>query len=510
MASLGSKIKSAAKSVAKNVYSGVNNAAAQIKALGKTQTASAANMTSVKTGKPAVSSTNTANSTAAKSGVPYKPSTSTGTGGMSYAPNMTSAVTRQPTYGATAPSSNSNMTAVSTGLPSRGTTRSSGGGSSQLAGSYGALESMFGGDRGNSDSYASNDAPGVTSGYDNGSLDTYRGMRGISRAETMPGQGMSLEAQAQQPGQIASAAQRQQNIGTIENGAAERQRQVTALQGQLAALQQQKAAQDAMAPGFVDPLDKQLTDAEDNYLQQEEALQREIERMSQPSAEELAAQAQEDELTAKEAAIKAGVQRSTAEISSQPIPYGFVTGQSAAVERRANADLGTIAAQKIPITQRLANEQARRAAALDVVKTTSARAASRTDRATDRRYDYQSETRKNKREDEKTTYDRAQAEKKYNEDVRQFGVTEARLRQNANSSSNSPLSRENLAAGEAKLKASMGPDGYVDPTVYQQAAESWPGTRAEFLSKYPPKAYVNPANTWLPSYLRPTSSEGGA
>lgn len=63
-----------------------------------------------------------------------------------------------------------------------------------------------------------------------------------------------------------------------------------------------------------------------------------------------------------------------------------------------------------------------------------------------------------------------------------------------------------------KSKTLFGGDGiYVNPEVYQQAYEAWVspevgGLAKDFLLKFPPKKYVNPANTTLPSYLRSTTT----
>lgn len=59
------------------------------------------------------------------------------------------------------------------------------------------------------------------------------------------------------------------------------------------------------------------------------------------------------------------------------------------------------------------------------------------------------------------------------------------------------------------LEASRGADGFVDPTTYQKLYQAWVnngGLVKDFISKYPPKNYVNPANTWLPPYLMPTAT----
>lgn len=70
------------------------------------------------------------------------------------------------------------------------------------------------------------------------------------------------------------------------------------------------------------------------------------------------------------------------------------------------------------------------------------------------------------------------------------------------------ISKAQIALGEQKLNASRGTDHFVDPYVYQQAYEDWTspakgGTTKAFILAYPPKDYVNPAATNLPTYLMP-------
>ena len=63
------------------------------------------------------------------------------------------------------------------------------------------------------------------------------------------------------------------------------------------------------------------------------------------------------------------------------------------------------------------------------------------------------------------------------------------------------------------LEKSRGADGYVDPTIYQKLYTAWVnagGLLKDFLTKFPPKNYVNPANTWLPSYLMPAGSSSSS
>jgi hypothetical protein len=65
------------------------------------------------------------------------------------------------------------------------------------------------------------------------------------------------------------------------------------------------------------------------------------------------------------------------------------------------------------------------------------------------------------------------------------------------------------AADSTALENSRGSDGYVDPSLYLKLYNAWTsagGTAVGFTSTYPPKDYVNPANTWLPSFLVPKSS----
>jgi len=67
---------------------------------------------------------------------------------------------------------------------------------------------------------------------------------------------------------------------------------------------------------------------------------------------------------------------------------------------------------------------------------------------------------------------------------------------------------QDKAEDSQALERSRGTDGYVDPTIYQKLAKAWTdngGQIEDFLNEYPPKLYVNPANTWLPAHLRPAS-----
>lgn len=60
------------------------------------------------------------------------------------------------------------------------------------------------------------------------------------------------------------------------------------------------------------------------------------------------------------------------------------------------------------------------------------------------------------------------------------------------------------------LTATKGSDGYVDPNAYQQAFDTWTalppegagGLAKDFLKNFPAKTLINPANDWLPQYLK--------
>lgn len=64
-----------------------------------------------------------------------------------------------------------------------------------------------------------------------------------------------------------------------------------------------------------------------------------------------------------------------------------------------------------------------------------------------------------------------------------------------------------IVSGEQKLNSAKGADGYTDPYLYKQAAEDWVndrlGTIAQFLTKFPPKNYVNPEASKIPNLLPP-------
>lgn len=67
---------------------------------------------------------------------------------------------------------------------------------------------------------------------------------------------------------------------------------------------------------------------------------------------------------------------------------------------------------------------------------------------------------------------------------------------------------DDLGNTSSWLAATKGPDKYVDPNAYQQAFDAWVGDKGlpkDFLAKFPPKQWINPANDWLPQYLKSKS-----
>ena len=70
--------------------------------------------------------------------------------------------------------------------------------------------------------------------------------------------------------------------------------------------------------------------------------------------------------------------------------------------------------------------------------------------------------------------------------------------------------RGDYAEDASALESSRGGDGWVDPTIYLNLYNAWisnGGIINDFISKFPPKNYINPANNWLPPVLR--NSSGG-
>ncbi len=64
---------------------------------------------------------------------------------------------------------------------------------------------------------------------------------------------------------------------------------------------------------------------------------------------------------------------------------------------------------------------------------------------------------------------------------------------------------------DQQLQSTRGADGYIDPNVYKGYFDWWLSqgyTAASFLSNFPPKTMVNPANTWIYPYLKAKAPTG--
>lgn len=499
--SLISSVKSAVKNTASKVTSTVSNLAKQASALvsglGGSQQASAAS--ALKSTVPNKSTVPVSSGVAYSNGVPVK---STVSPGSSIANPVKSSVPTSSGHGVAYDSTGRAVAStVSPGSSIAGSNRSSGGGSSNpLSSAYNALQGAIGGN--DSTSYA-----------DYGTPDSYKGTPGTSSSVFSPGQGASLEAQAQGRDDTAAGVQTSQTKErlnqTVNDAAKTRQTQLADLQAQLATKQAElKSSQDAtaVADDVYDP------DKQDNLIKindQVTALEKAMENANKETPEEVQAKTALDKITADEAAVNAGLTEKVTEVNKEAIPQGFLSGWGTTFNKDANSKLTTLAANKIPLTQQLATAQAKRQAAMDVVKTKLADAKESRTRATDI---YQTNyTTKNKKKETAAT----NRYKTIGDGTQLYDtVTGKVIAENSKSyapssgskSSNSGPSQSEINAGEAKLRASKGSDGYVDPTVYQTAYNEWPGTTASFLAKFPPKAYVNPANSWLPAVLRPAST----
>lgn len=88
-------------------------------------------------------------------------------------------------------------------------------------------------------------------------------------------------------------------------------------------------------------------------------------------------------------------------------------------------------------------------------------------------------------------------------------ATLAKKNSSGSTTGSGSITKAEIATGEQKLNESKGPDGFVDPYVYQSAYQDWTskgGTSKAFIAAFPPKDYVNPSATNLPKYLMPTVS----
>ena len=91
-----------------------------------------------------------------------------------------------------------------------------------------------------------------------------------------------------------------------------------------------------------------------------------LETLNSPTASEAEAQAALDRLTAAQANLEQSERLGMEKIREQPIELDFITGQQAALERRATNLQTGLTTQMVPLKERLAREQARRQTSLDI------------------------------------------------------------------------------------------------------------------------------------------------
>lgn len=109
------------------------------------------------------------------------------------------------------------------------------------------------------------------------------------------------------------------------------------------------------------PFDAQFQALLDNYNKTVQGLQ--------PSATD-PTQTALNNLIAKEATLGASEQLGLNKIEDQPVAMPFITGQQAALQRSAAAQMGALSAQEVPLKTQLAQQQAQRQASLDVASKT--------------------------------------------------------------------------------------------------------------------------------------------
>lgn len=254
------------------------------------------------------------------------------------------------------------------------------------------------------------------------------------------------------------------------------------------------------------------------------AMEEEIQKVQQDSPELQAATQALQAKIAEEAMIRANLNQGITNVQDQPVAMNFISGQSAALERQANAQLQSNAAMRIPLQQQLANEQAKKQTALDVVKTKYAGVEKERDRLEDiYKTNYQ---RANTVADNRTKYTEVSPGASLYNPITNSTVytapTAAKSTTTTSAKSTKPTTSD-IEQGRIRLDASKNQgaeaDGiYADPNLYLQMYNTWIAngqTQAEFLKQYPPAQFINPANTWLPSYLMPkktgsSSSSRGA
>jgi len=284
----------------------------------------------------------------------------------------------------------------------------------------------------------------------------------------------------------------------------EAQSKLVAIQKQLD--EQKQAATEAVAttPEEQDDIDTEL----ERIDRQERALEREYERLLKQSNEETQTQSQIDALSSQEAAIEAGAREGITNVEGQPIAQGFITGQSAGIQKMANARLESVAAQKIPLNLRLARAQAQRQAALDVAKNRLSSIGDKRKLFEDRRKERKNDLRYQQEQDRLGQFELGEGQTRYDKNGRVI-ANRPKTPSTSTKTTKYKISQDDINEGTGILQEQLrnSPDGYVNSGTYLDMYRTWVengGTLSQFKTYYPPNDFLNPEDPSIPAYLRPS------
>lgn len=216
---------------------------------------------------------------------------------------------------------------------------------------------------------------------------------------------------ALQGGQQGSNTGGSPNLGNIQTGITDATSAAQKIQAQIAALQGTSSG--ATSTGA----QTSSTGSTGGVGGADQAYQDYLKNLT-PSSQENNLQGQVDALTAQQAGINASRDLGIQAVGEQPIATPFITGQSAAITNRAAVQSGAIGAQALPIQQQLARQQAIRQSAMDVSKANLEYQQGKEKNASDTALKLQ-ELANSKA---KTEGDQSLALKKFNQDVKEFGM----------------------------------------------------------------------------------------
>lgn len=172
-----------------------------------------------------------------------------------------------------------------------------------------------------------------------------------------------------------------------------------------------------------------------------------------PSSSESAYQKQLDALTAQQSGINASRDLGIQAVGEQPIATSFISGQQKAITDRAAVQSGSLGAQAVPLQQQLARAQAQRQAALDASKTALDYGFKREEMNT-KNSQYASDLAFKQQTlaqtGENNQADNALAQKKFENDKKEFGLTYALDQQKLS------VERQKIAPGTTPLSTTTG------------------------------------------------------